>query len=81
MIIESVQLADGGGYRLNGVIDVPNAPANSEYQLIQEWIAEGNTPGPIPVEQGWLAIRAKRDSLIRESDWTMTPGATVDQAH
>ena len=80
MIIESVQLADGGGYRLNGVIDVPNAPANSEYQLIQEWIAEGNTPEPIPVEQGWLAIRAKRDSLIRESDWTMTPGATVDQA-
>ena len=52
MIIESVQLADGGGYRLNGVIDVPNAPANSEYQLIQEWIAEGNTPEPIPVEQG-----------------------------
>jgi len=80
MIIESVQLANGGGYRLNGSIDVPNEPENAEYQLIQEWIAEGNTPEQIPVEQSWLAIRRKRDQLIRESDWTMIPGCTVDQA-
>lgn len=28
----------------------------------------------------WDDIRAKRDQLILASDWTMTPGATVDQA-
>jgi hypothetical protein len=28
----------------------------------------------------WDDVRAKRDQLIRESDWTMIPGATVDQA-
>ena len=28
----------------------------------------------------WDTIRAKRDQLIKDSDWTMIPGATVDQA-
>jgi hypothetical protein len=28
----------------------------------------------------WDDIRAKRDQLIRESDWTMVPDASVDQA-
>ena len=35
-----------GGYKLikdNIVIYVPLDPANSDYQAIQEWIAEGNT--------------------------------------
>lgn len=27
----------------------------------------------------WDDIRAKRDALISSSDWTMIPGATVDQ--
>jgi len=27
----------------------------------------------------WDEIRAKRDQLIRESDWTMLPGCTVNQ--
>ena len=35
-----------GGYKLikdNIAIYVPLDPANSDYQAIQEWIAEGNT--------------------------------------
>lgn len=48
----------------------------------QEWLAEGNTPLPSdgPKLDPWEAIRQKRDQLIRDSDWTMIPGATVDQA-
>jgi hypothetical protein len=33
--------------------------------------AEGNS---------WELIRAKRDYLLRSTDWTMTPGSTLDQA-
>ena len=50
------------------------------YQDYLEWVAEGNTPDPADQPDAWEAIRQKRDQLIRDSDWTMTPGATVDQA-
>ena len=30
-------------------------------------------------ETSWGIIRKKRDFLLRTSDWTMTPGCTVDQ--
>ena len=46
----------------------------------QEWLAEGNTPLPADPVDPWIAIREKRDQLIAASDWTMIPGATVDQA-
>jgi hypothetical protein len=31
-------------------------------------------------DDSWDVVREKRDYLIRSSDWTMTPGSTVDQA-
>ena len=31
-------------------------------------------------ETSWEIIRKKRDFLLRTTDWTMTPGWTVDQA-
>ena len=31
-------------------------------------------------ETSWEIIRKKRDFLIRTTDWTMTPGCTVDQS-
>ena len=52
----------------------------SAYQEYLEWVAEGNTPQSPDQSNNWEAIRQKRDQLIRDSDWTMTPGATVDQA-
>jgi len=33
-------------YLINNSITVPKDPSNSEYNRIQEWIAEGNTPEP-----------------------------------
>ena len=45
------------------------------------WLEAGNTPEPAPVEPvTWDAIRAKRDQIIRDTDYTMIPGATLDQA-
>jgi hypothetical protein len=51
-----------------------------DYQPFQDWLAEGNTPLPPDESDPWEVIRQKRDQLIRDSDWTMIPGATVDQA-
>ncbi len=33
------------GYLVNGNLNVPgNTPGNRHYKMVQEWIAEGNTP-------------------------------------
>ena len=35
----------GSGWLLNNVMHVPgNAPGNKEYELIKEWLAQGNVP-------------------------------------
>ena len=36
----------GSGYLLNGTMYVPKADGNREYELIKQWIAEGNIPEP-----------------------------------
>ena len=53
----------------------------AEHPEFVRWLEEGNEPLPAEgTEVTWDTIRAKRDQLILESDYTMTPGATVDQA-
>ena len=42
-MIETVKI-QGSGYLLNGTRYVPMASGNKEYELIKQWIAEGNTP-------------------------------------
>tara|TARA_R100000781_G_scaffold105268_1_gene69099 strand:- start:52 stop:459 length:408 start_codon:yes stop_codon:yes gene_type:complete len=69
----SIQRADG--------TYIPLDPENTEYAEYLKWVAAGNTaeaadPGP----SDWDIARQKRDQLIKDSDWTMTTGATVDQA-
>lgn len=36
----------GQGYLLNGTMSVPKADGNREYELIKEWLSEGNVPEP-----------------------------------
>ena len=37
----------GQGYLLNGTMSVPgNADGNKEYELIKQWLQEGNAPEP-----------------------------------
>lgn len=50
------------GYLVNGNMSVPNNPANSDYQLILDWINEGNTPtGPDVIEPDYVALRTGPD--------------------
>ena len=70
-----------GVVNTNTLLSIPVDPDNKDYQEYLEWVAEGNTPQSPDQSNNWEAIRQKRDQLIRDSDWTMTPGATVDQAH
>ena len=59
---------------------IPFDPANTDYQAYLAWLEAGNTPEQSPAESvTWDSIREKRDQIIRDTDWTMTPGATVDQ--
>jgi hypothetical protein len=74
--IQSVKLTDASG----AIAFVPFDDGNKDYQEYLEWVDEGNTPQSPDQPNNWEVIRQKRDRLIRESDWTMTPGATVDQA-
>ena len=57
---------------------IPLDEANIDYQEYLEW-AKTNTA---EAADGltWDDIRSKRDSILQTTDWTMTTGATVDQA-
>jgi len=57
---------------------IPIDEANTDYQDYLEW-AKTNTA---EAADGltWDDIRGMRDQILRSTDWTMTTGATVDQA-
>ena len=57
---------------------IPVDEANTDYQEYLEW-AKTNTA---EAADGltWDDIRGKRDTILQTTDWTMTSGATVDQA-
>ena len=59
---------------------IPFDEGNIDYQEYKLWLEEGNSPQEVNNELTWDDIRSKRDELLRETDWTMTTGATVDQA-
>ena len=75
------QLTNGDSVvRVSDYASIPFDPANTDYQAYLAWLEAGNTPKPAPEpEVTWDSIRAKRDQIIRDTDWVMTPGATVDQ--
>jgi len=60
------------------VSSIPMNSDNKDYAEYLEW-AKTNT---IEAADGltWDDIRTKRDGILQSTDWTMTTGATVDQA-
>ena len=60
--------------------DIPFADDNVDYQEYLEWKSAGNTPDAADKYDPWEKVRFDRDQLLKNSDWTMTTGATVDQA-
>ena len=64
----------------NGAVTfVPICEGNTDYEEYLEW-AKTNTANAVDSSLTWDDIRLKRDTLLMSTDWTMTTGATVDQA-
>jgi len=62
------------------ISSIPFDEANSDYQEYLEW-AKTNTVEAADTETlTWDSIRTTRDQILKDTDWTMTTGATVDQA-
>ena len=67
--IQTVKI-QGQGYLLNGTMSVPgNADGNMEYELIKQWLEEGNIPEPEFTEkeieaQRIQSIKSKASELI-----------------
>jgi hypothetical protein len=71
MTIETVKIQEYS-YLVNGDMIVPNDPANRDYQLILDWINEGNIPtGDIPTNLQ-TAADAKQFAQQLESYTTAT---------
>ena len=60
------------------ITSIPMAEDNTDYQDYLEW-AKTNTA---EAADGltWDDIRSTRDGILQSTDWTMTTGASVDQA-
>tara|TARA_R100001591_G_scaffold79953_1_gene87119 strand:+ start:604 stop:978 length:375 start_codon:yes stop_codon:yes gene_type:complete len=58
---------------------IPFDEGNRHYREYLEW-AKTNTADVYEHKLTWDNIRATRDQILRDTDWTMTTGATVDQA-
>ena len=59
---------------------IPYDSDNVDYQAYVEWAKTNTTEAADPGPTDWDIARAKRDTLLIDSDWTMITGATVDQA-
>ncbi|EJN04220.1 tail fiber assembly protein [Phyllobacterium sp. YR531] len=57
---------------------------NSLSQELLDWIEAGNEIKPFDtallVEEAWQALRARRNAILAETDWTQMPDAPVDTA-
>ena len=87
MTISTVKLQDSG-YLINGNMSVPNDPANRHYVMVQEWIAEGNTPAPEFTDAEIAAnaqakVNSESLAYLASTDWYVTrqaeTGADIPQ--
>ena len=75
-MIETVKI-QGEGYLLNGTMSVPMADGNRDYELIKQWLLEGNTPEPEFTEeeiatQLQQTINSEALSYLSSTDWYVT---------
>lgn len=76
MTIETVKIQEYS-YLVNGNMSVPNDPANTDYQLILDWINEGNTPtGDIPTD---LQTAADAKQFAQQVEAYKTASARLEQ--
>lgn len=67
----------GDWYLVNDEMTVPKANGNRHYELVKQWLAEGNTPEPEFTEEE-LAQKAIQDkiaeanSYLTQTDWVET---------
>ena len=81
LLANTSEAEDGVKLTRDGVeFYIPPDSGNRHWQEYLEWVAEGNTAEAADTTLTWDDIRATRDQILRETDWTMTTGATVDQA-
>ena len=66
--------------KIDGVfaLSIPLDEENTDYQEYLEWAKTNKAEAAAGLT--WDDIRSKRDSILQATDWTMTTGATVDQA-
>ena len=64
----------------NRVLIIPFDEANSDYQQYLEWAKTNTAEAADEDAPTWDSIRATRDQILIDTDWTMTTGASVDQA-
>jgi len=68
MTIETVKI-QSQGCLINGNMSVPNDPANRHYQMILDWINEGNTPtGADVIAPDYVALRTGPDGYASTGD-------------
>ncbi len=66
-----------------GVLDneaganIPNNNGNRHWVEYQKWLGDGNIPDAADVVDPWIAIRAQRDGLLTQSDWTQLVDAQI----
>lgn len=73
MEIQTVKI-QGQVYLLNGIMSVPKAEGNREYELIKQWLLEGNTPEPEFAEEELIERELqvkinKANQYLKDTDW------------
>lgn len=72
----------GRGYLLNGTMSVPKADGNKEYELIKQWLSEGNIPEPEFTEEELeakdKAVAKQKVSLYKQNGKVYTSLDNID---
>ena len=76
--LDSIYMYDDADSSVNW--SIPIDEVNRHYQEYLEWAKTNTAEAADEDKLTWDSIRATRDQILRDTDWTMTTGATVDQA-